>query len=165
MIVNCINCLQKLPVPDVAFKRNIPLVSCPVCKKHFKPVIKNSIDSPTNKTVLIPTSKTKDKNNYWLVVPDKQQQKISIGKYVVGRKNTTQMTDIMIETEDRTMSRKHFFIEGKLEKGELKFYISNATNKNPTKLNQKEIKEGSYELKKGDVICAGKTNIVFTDNK
>ena len=109
----------------------------------------------------------------WLVVHDEKtsQQTLSLkqGKQIVGRtsEEADKKADLMIDTEDEYMSRKHFIINVELNaSGGFDYYLSDNISKNKTflmtDLKTKELNKGDkYTLQDGDVIQAGQTNIVF----
>ena len=168
MIIICQYCKIKLEVPDNAFDRKEPKIKCPKCGQQFI-ITKTDIYVPEfDKPDLIETVEV---GPGWLIVHDEltamQSFPLKIGKQVVGRESISRPCEIMIDTEDTTMSRNHFVIEvtqHPLTKA-YSFALSdnNATNK--TFINTRSlklIKEGDiYMLQDGDIIQAGRTKIVF----
>jgi hypothetical protein len=84
------------------------------------------------------------------------------GLQLVGRKSQLKPCDVMIETEDKVMSRNHFYIDSR--ENEYGDYESFIFIKEPVKtlLNQLPLEPGQeYPLTNRSVIRAGETDIVF----
>ena len=90
---------------------------------------------------------------------------VSIGNHLVGRKTykTEPPADIPIETEDMGFSPSHFNLkvtEG--VDGLNHAYISNASNKNQTKINGTPLEgEDMISLRNGDIISSARTELRF----
>ena len=175
MLVICTHCAAKIKIVDTAFDRGIPTVICPVCDEKFKPDVQKEIkreqplssDKEGDTKVFAPTDEAG-----WLIVHDirTKQQTLTLkpGRQTIGRISSiaTKKADLMIDTEDEYMSRKHFFIsvEGK-SSGAYNYYLSDNSSRNRTLINKKVLRQGDeYILTDGDIIQAGLTNIVFKAN-
>lgn len=101
----------------------------------------------------------------FLVIEGKKKQTLPVmsGKQLVGRKSSSKPCDIMIDTEDKTVSRNHFFIVAKEDsKGDYEFNIYIVEPKNKTTVDKKQLEVNiGYSLKDGAVIKVGETVIVF----
>lgn len=82
--------------------------------------------------------------------------------YMVGRKSLSKPCDIMIVTEDKTMSRNHFKIFTNKRGSNIDFTVSIADPSNDTLLDGVMMATGElYPLLDGAIIRAGATDIVF----
>lgn len=98
-------------------------------------------------------------------IATKREYPLQEGVNLVGRMTykTPPKADIPIETEDRGFSREHFFV--KVIKGRDGFYhhyVYNASNANPTFVNDAILEEGDKPgLKSGDTIRSSETVLRF----
>jgi FHA domain len=170
MNIKCTSCACLLSVPDSCFKKAIPKIKCPFCNVFFKPVIKKA--GLAHKDTIKPTERvnigaTEKDVTGWLVVHDERTrpQTFSLTKQqqTVGRKNTTKLCDIMIETVDGYMSRNHFIIEVMTRAGgDVVYTLSDSGSMNKTFINTIALNAAdTYYLQDGDTIQAGTTKIVF----
>ena len=103
----------------------------------------------------------------WLVVDNNkstlQTFPIRAGRHLVGRKNQTKPCDIMIEAEDRYMSRHHFVIEAReIKPRSYEFAVTLIGSLNTTLIDQREMKPGlEYPLKHKTLLAVGATHIQF----
>ena len=180
MIINCYNCSKKLPVPDASFRNVNPKIKCPYCNTSFLAKKENTEIKSSEITEKVVVQNTiplinQYKINAWLVVHDEntnvQTFQLNLGKNIIGRKSTSKPCDIMIETEDNTMSRNHFCIEVKQNNNGYSFILSDFNSTNATFINTKSLlqlkNDDEYLLQDNDLIQAGKTKIVFkaTENQ
>jgi len=89
------------------------------------------------------------------------------GSNVVGRLAEGSGANVMIQTSDPYMSRRHAVITViQLQDGTLKVVITNGRNKNKTFVNGNALEEGdSVVLSVGDKIQMGKTIMKITNQK
>ena len=85
------------------------------------------------------------------------------GVNLIGRCSLGTIVDIAIPTSSHLVSRKHSIIEvSKSNRGEYTYFISNAENKNPTKINDTLLANGArIELHSGDIINLASVLLVF----
>ena len=152
-------------------------MTCPLCKREFKPDIKTgSTNEKKDANIEEIETGLLDKNTEvgWLfVVADKNAAKQTLalkeGKQTIGRISQIKekMADLMIETKDEFMGRRHFTISAEANnKGVYSFFLSDFDSKNKTFLNpgnnRKVLNKGDeLILNDGDSIQAGKTIILF----
>lgn len=91
-----------------------------------------------------------------------RKYKLSLGVSTIGRKATTSIALVQIDTDDRTMSRNHAVIEVKAIGGQVVHILRNSANKNPSYINGTLI-DGSdqFVLNNGDHIKMGMTELTF----
>ena len=150
---------KKLSVSRSKREEVLDIFSTPSAKH-----VKKSVSHEETKMMLDTT-----KEVGWLVVHDEKtsQQTLSLkqGKQIVGRtsEEADKKADLMIDTEDVYMSRKHFIINVEQNaSGGFDYYLSDNSAKNKTFLKTKELNKGDeFTLQDGDIIQAGQTNIVF----
>lgn len=156
MVVKCIGCGISLNLNDRMIEKDDPLI-CPNCKTKFKPSsVLNGRQEPAGREIRIDGS-------LHLKSSELPGFRLKEGRQIVGRKSADRPCDIMIETSDTSMSRKHFSIEvARNNSGGCDYYVSDLGSLNHTLLNSTEIVEGKfYRLKNNDVIQAGETVLVF----
>lgn len=88
---------------------------------------------------------------------------LSTGLNTIGRKATTSMATVQIETDDRTMSRSHAIIEvQRTADHQLLHILKNGANKNPSHLNDTLIGvRDQFVLNDGDRLKLGNTLLTF----
>lgn len=116
----------------------------------------------------------------WLVVHDEkthsQTYDLYEGMQLIGRKSESRPCDVMIETNDRCMSRNHFTIEVTTKYGENQYVLKNAKSTNGTFVETKMLRGYVKELRPmqlgeevyiedGDIIQAGNTKIILKTPK
>ncbi|MFN8344175.1 MAG: FHA domain-containing protein [Spirosomataceae bacterium] len=103
-----------------------------------------------------------------------QTYPLRIGPNVLGRKSSVPTADILIETEDAMMSRRHAVVEVVRDKfGQFQYLISEAGSRNGTFITSvkdpmRKIKlepEDLIYLEDGDTIQMGRTKIVLQTTK
>ena len=105
----------------------------------------------------------------WLVVHDEnapsQTHSLSIGRQVIGRKNSNKPCTIMIETEDEYMSRNHAIIDVNIDPtGNYKYVLTDNNSMNGIRINADKNPLSSHDavlLVDGYVIQMGMTKVVF----
>lgn len=87
---------------------------------------------------------------------------LHLGVSTIGRKASSSIALVQIDTADRTMSRNHAIIEVKAVGGQIIHILRNSANKNPSYLNGK-IVEGNDQLilNDGDRLKFGSTELTF----
>jgi pSer/pThr/pTyr-binding forkhead associated (FHA) protein len=103
-----------------------------------------------------------------------QTYPLRIGPNVIGRKSSVPTADILIETEDVMMSRRHAVVEVVRDKfGQFEYLIAEAGSRNGTfvigaKDSMRKIKlepEDLIYLEDGDTIQMGRTKVVLQTTK
>jgi pSer/pThr/pTyr-binding forkhead associated (FHA) protein len=81
---------------------------------------------------------------------------------IIGRKSDDSPANILIQTEDTSVSRKHCVIEKIEMNGQIHFILSDCGSKNGVFLNGEKLdKEDEIYLQSGDVIYLGLTKLNF----
>ncbi len=199
MIIRCpnTNCNTKMAVKEEVLRNPDANVKCPSCKERFKPFDRLPQSQKDDilhqqKTGNPPSSKIADEETDilddaynknrgktpvgWLVVHDEntrsQTYNLFEGKQIAGRKSTTRPCDIMIETNDKLMSRNHFVIEIRNHGGRYSYALSDSNSKNKTYVETKVLSDFERQMRRlqpdeelyiedGAIIQAGQTKIVF----
>ena len=175
MIVLCKQCKAKMKIADSVFDKGLPTVECPICKYRFKPDPPERPKTDGAQPVVEKETRPLFEDSLeagWLVVQDKNAKQQSLplkfGKQTIGRLSSIaeRKADVMVETEDDAMSRRHFIIHVEKRKtGGYNYCLSDYSSINKTYLNEKALNKGDeYILKDGDVIRAGLTKLVFKMN-
>lgn len=189
MIVKCGNCGVQLKFNEHALNPERPAVKCPKCSAI------NRVQLPTpppqaqptppveqappksfgeSTKILDPSVPEEPKELGWLIVHDEnaptQTLPLQMGQNIIGRKSVSKPANLMIETEDKYMSRNHCIIEVLAKVlGGYDYLISDIGSTNGTFINaddQNRLKEGDeYYLKDGDTIQAGRTKMVLKTAK
>ena len=103
-----------------------------------------------------------------------QTYPLRIGPNIIGRRSSVPTADILIETEDAMMSRRHVVVEVTRDKfGQFQYLISEAGSRNGTfvmgvKDPMRKIKlepEDLIYLEEGDTIQMGRTKVVLQTTK
>lgn len=176
----CPVCKKKYFIPQASLKA--PRIKCICVHCHNRWDVDNTKNEPKvdEKTAIEnakPPINEPQKKPFigWLVVNDEhtdmQTHRLQLGLNLVGRKSSTMPCDVMIVTEDKYMSRQHFYIEITPARGggyNYKLYDCNATNHTyilkphgAMKLD----KDMVLHLSDNDIIQAGKTKIVFRNEQ
>lgn len=163
MIIVCTNpsCLTKLSIDDKALKPGENKFKCPKC---------HSIITLNNGATIIPGPIPQSESKPGCIVVEEnsltlsQKLQLEAGINIIGRKSTDQKANLVIDTEDKTISRAHFKIEVAKVHGRLIHYISDNNSTNKTWLNGKALDPiDSLALKHGDIIRVGKTTLRFEE--
>lgn len=182
IILKCMACGADIPISLVSFKSGAAdsSITCPKCKKTFKPTheakqtLQNEQVMPTYQTtrteIIQPPM---DQDVAWLELQTGkglQRYDLTENRSLVGRKTTNSSSDVCIDTEDKSMSRRHFIITKKTFPGRGTLYVlSDANSINHTYLKTNELLQvkanDEYILKNGDLILAGNTTLVFKTTK
>jgi len=149
-----------------------PLLKCPKCKAVNKVSLsqnnKKSDDNLDEKTIYKPVGNTNEVG--WIVVHDEhtptQTYPLRLGKNTIGRKSVSKPCDVMIETQDRYMSRQHCVIEVvQNRRGQYDYVIYNINTSNGTFINasvdKKLLDQDEIYLKDGHTIKMGHTKVVL----
>ena len=170
----CGKCKARINVNIQEIKTNIAWFKCPVCNTMNKLDLNKTIGKQhiSNKKSQISIDNT-NKIAGWLVVHDEntkqQTHPLIMGKNIVGRKSSSQPCNIMIDTEDKYMSRKHFAIEVNLGTKGMEYLVYDVASTNGTFINaDKNNKLNRIDkvfLSDGDTIQAGRTKIVLRIKK
>lgn len=97
---------------------------------------------------------------------DGKNYQLQVGVNIIGRKASTSLATIQIETSDRYMSRQHAkIVVSKMPDGKLKAIISNDRNKNITTIDGQDLLQGeAIVLTDGDRIVMGKTTVTYVEH-
>jgi pSer/pThr/pTyr-binding forkhead associated (FHA) protein len=185
IVITCPEGASRLSIPESAVLKGIPTLTCPKCTKKFKPMIKQP-PPPSNsekrnyagETDLIDnpamsSGKSSQAPGY-LVVHDEntrhQTFSLKLGRQIAGRKDSTKPCEIMIETNDKYMSRNHFVVECRVNRaGILEAILCDNNALNHTFINTRALHEvkrnDSFLLNDGDIIQAGITKIVYKSSQ
>ena len=92
-----------------------------------------------------------------------QTYPLAEGQNIIGRKGSTSIATVQIDTDDRYMSRQHVSINvTTLPDGNVKAVLSNYQNKNLTTIDGQEIETGdAIRLTDGNSIKMGHTTVTF----
>jgi len=164
MKLRCGKCNVILQVKVETLKKENPKVKCPKCK-----VINNV---PLNLINKDSTVKNNDNNEEvgWIVVHDEntteQVYPLFIGINTIGRKSVSKPCNVMIETNDKYMSRNHCCIEViKNRRGQYDYIVfeKNATNGTfiNASIDKKLSQQDQIYLKDGNTIQMGHTKVVL----
>jgi pSer/pThr/pTyr-binding forkhead associated (FHA) protein len=175
MKVKCGKCKAKVNLKTEEVKTMVIRFNCPVCNA----INKLNLETAKSKQKEVTDEKTQintdNSNNVagWLVVHDEntkqQTHTLKMGKNIVGRKSESKLCEVMIDTEDKYMSRNHFAVEVSLGTKGMEYMVYDVTSTNGTfinavkenKLNQKD----KVLLSDGDTIQAGRTKMVLRIKK
>jgi len=170
----CGKCKVRVNVNTQDVKTSIIRFKCPVCNTV------NKLDlNKTKEKHEINNEKTQvsieNTNNIagWLVIHDEntkqQTHTLKMGKNIVGRKSDSKPCNVLIDTEDKFMSRNHFAVEINLGTKGLEYMVYDVTSTNGTFINaNKENKLSQMDkvfLSDGDTIQAGRTKMVLRIKK
>ena len=167
IIIKCEYCNKNLSLPIVVFKFGIPNLTCPYCKTTFKPAFQNQTQHQNieDKRGL---NNTIQSEKAWLEISiENKTIKYDILKMesTVGRKSNTSLSDIQLESTDKTMSRHHFTIKRIEFQGRTQYILKDANSKNHTFIKTKELvqikSDDEFILQNNDIILAGETIIDF----
>jgi FHA domain len=155
------NCGEKY----VEVNLNKPVSICGKCG-YPNAIPKENIISPPPTGNPKPTS---SKEAGWLIVHDEnapsQTHSLSVGRQVIGRKNTNKPCTIMIDTEDDFMSRNHAIIDVNIDlSGNYKYVLTDNSSMNGTRINADKAPLSPNDavlLIDGYVIQMGMTKVVF----
>jgi pSer/pThr/pTyr-binding forkhead associated (FHA) protein len=175
MKVKCGKCKAKVNLKTEDVKTTVIRFNCPICNAVNKlnlEAIKSNQHEANNEKTQVSTNNT---NNIagWLVVHDEntkqQTHNLKMGKNIVGRKSESKPCDVMIDTEDKYMSRNHFAVEVNLGTKGLEYLVYDVTSTNGTFINaNKENKLNQMDkvfLTDGDTIQAGRTKMILRIKK
>lgn len=186
MIVKCGNCRVQLQFDESSLNPQRPAVKCPKCGAINriplnKPSEETQVQPPPQqqpdvhaheKTQLMTANEEVEPEELgWIIVHDEnaptQTFPLKKGQNIIGRKSLSKPADIMIETQDKYMSRNHCIIEvNKASAGQgYEYIISDVGSTNGTFINaddQNRLKEGDeVYLMDGNTIQAGRTKMVL----
>ncbi|MCR4921601.1 MAG: FHA domain-containing protein [Bacteroidaceae bacterium] len=168
--IKCPQCgavLTVKSVPGIEEKN----ITCPVCKTT-SPFRRYEQFAASDETQYRPLPSSDDATIYaasslrvgrLVDVATGRAYPLQSGINIVGRKATSSTADVQVQTTDRHMSRRHAQI--KVVRGSashLVHTLSNAENKNATKVNGRVLKsDDSIVLQHGDVILFGSFEMRF----
>lgn len=176
-------CMTVMIVSDASIDNPESLCVCPVCQQEFCPT--SALLAEPEPESLAPestpsVSRSEPEVAYgacaWLIVHSEnthaQTYPLALGRQVVGRRSSSSPCDIMVDTPDMYMSRRHFCIEVSRTPEGYRYLLSDTKSTNYTYIDthrltgyERELKrlaEGEQvELQDGSLIQAGRTKIVL----
>jgi hypothetical protein len=170
----CGKCKVRVNVNTQDVKTSIIRFKCPVCNTVNKLDLKKTKgkQETNNEKTQVSVEITNDIAG-WLVIHDEntkqQTHTLKMGKNIVGRKSDSKPCNVLIDTEDKFMSRNHFAVEINLGTKGLEYMVYDVTSTNGTFINaNKENKLSQMDkvfLSDGDTIQAGRTKMVLRIKK
>ena len=157
MILQCGKCKTKVNVVIENETIQKPVFTCPTCKT-------------VNKIVLPETEKVIPEENNpagWLLYTTANGETktyiLKAGTNTVGRKTENNTASILLEVDDKTISRSHITIEISISKaGFFEYLIFDNNSANGTYINNELLKPGNQlYLNNEDVIQLGLTKIIL----
>ena len=166
--VKCPHCKVGLKVDEQKIPKGIDTFKCPKCK-HDIPLlyIDNQRDIRKSGTNTVVFQQSKAEDGRLTVIPNENTKEqiyhLREGQYIVGRKTSTSIADIRIETTDKMMSRNHARIEVRKDaKMGLIHCLTDNQSKNRTMYNGAFLDNGEeVVLQDNDEIKIGNTLIRF----
>ena len=99
-----------------------------------------------------------------MLISNGQAFQLSPGRNIVGRKASTSVADIQIQTDDRLISRHHALIMiDEVPSGGYRARLTNYKNKNLTRVNGVDVvDDDEVILEDGATLLMGATVLTFT---
>ncbi len=175
MKVICGKCKARIKLNTEHVNTKVIKFKCPVCSTVNRLELKNNNESHSHlnneNTVINPENF--DDIAGWLVVHDENTKQqtfpLKTGVNIVGRKSVSKPCDVMIETNDKYMSRNHFAVEISLGPKGFNYLVYDVTSTNGTfinaDINNKLDQLDKVYLTDGDTIQAGRTKMVLRTKK
>lgn len=178
MKVRCGKCKVVLEYNPEQLNKKRPILRCPKCKAINEVPISKTIKNNTKKqhsmqndeNTIIQNNTNNTNEVGWIVVHDEntntQTYPLFLGVNTIGRKSVSKPCDVMIETTDKYMSRKHCTIEVvKNRRGQFDYIIYEESATNGTfinaSINKKLSQQDQIYLKDGNTIQMGHTKVVL----
>lgn len=164
MIVTCPSCNARLKFNEKALSPQKPFIKCVRCQTAIP------VELPMTPAVALEdhTFVYQPAEIGWIIVHDEytdaQTLPLQLGKQVVGRASPNKPCEVMIQTQDRYMSRHHLVIEVvKSKEGVYKYWLSEHPDcTNPTFVDTYPLKRGTtLEVIDGATLQLGKTKVVL----
>ncbi|CAG4994738.1 hypothetical protein DYBT9275_01456 [Dyadobacter sp. CECT 9275] len=166
MIITCPSCSARLRINEKALSVQNPFIKCVRCNSPVKVYLPPEV---------IPVSASEESTFIfepaevgWVIVHDESTQTqtlpLKTGKQTVGRASVSKPCEVMIQSQDRYMSRHHLIIEVvKGKDGAYKYWVSEHPDSiNPTFVNTYPLKRGTtLELVDGAIMQLGKTKVIL----
>lgn len=169
MIIKCSNCQTGLRLDESKLKPGSYNIKCPKCSTLNQAIISVKVQEE-DVPILGISTEANPKEVGWLIVHDENTESqtfpLKLGKNIVGRWSESKPCDVMIETEDRRMSRNHSVIEVlKRPTGQYDYLIYDFGSANGTFINANAAKRLTEHdqvfLRDGDTIQMGRTKMVL----
>ncbi|MFN8356873.1 MAG: FHA domain-containing protein [Spirosomataceae bacterium] len=177
MVIQCVGCQKKIGFDEKQLPPNkeVYRIKCATCGT-INQVLASQLTKPNiNATIPDETPSTlqrliQPQEVGWLVVHDEvtqpQTHLLRLGKNIVGRKSESKPCEVMIDTEDRYMSRHHSVLEViQKSNGQLLYVISDCGSTNGTYINadasRRLTEYDQIYLNDGDTIQMGRTKMVL----
>lgn len=177
--IRCGKCKVILQYDPIALHNKKPIIKCPKCKAinqiplselSEKPKIKNDFSPNTDDQTIIEDNTNNTDEVGWIVVHDEnthtQTYPLFLGVNIIGRKSGSKPCDVMIETNDKYMSRNHCAIEVvKNRRGQYDYIVYEVSATNGTFINasidKKLSRHDQIYIKDGNTIQMGHTKVVL----
>lgn len=165
--IKCPYCQVGLKVDEGKLPLGLTSFKCPKCKQAIPVslVLGKKADMDESVTELIHPAA--EERGRIIVFPAAgtpgQTFPLPEGISIIGRKSTASKATIMIETDDRSMSREHIRIEVRKDvHGGYKHYLADNKSKNHTLYNSNYLEDGEMVvLNNNDEIIIGHTILRF----
>lgn len=168
MIVTCPSCSARLRFNEKALSPQNPTIKCVRCQTSIH------VELPAEPAPAMEDHTLVDKPIYqptevgWIIVHDEYTQTqtlpLQLGRQTIGRASISKPCEVMIQSQDRYMSRLHLVIEViKTKEGAYKYWLSEHPDcTNPTFVNTYPLKRGTtLEILDGATLQLGKTKVVL----
>ena len=171
MKIRCGKCKVVLEYDPEQLNKTKPRIKCPKCNAINEVPVNRDVNTEVvknNEDTIIKSYNNEDVG--WIVVHDEKLNTktypLRLGVNVIGRKSISKPCDIMIETDDKYMSRNHCAIEVvKNRRGQYDYIIYEVSSTNGTFINASIDKKLSQHdqiyLKDGNTIQMGHTKVVL----
>lgn len=176
-------CDTVMIISDDSLDKPTSTCICPLCSTEFRPTSALRVDTDLGRAVDEPQPTTSYELSVegggacaWLVVHSEnthaQTYPLSLGTQIVGRRSSSSPCDIMIDTPDMYMSRRHFCLTISSTPEGYTYVLTDTKSTNHTYIDthrllgyERELKrlaEGEeVQLQDGSLIQAGRTKIVL----
>jgi len=162
--IKCPKCGVTLQVKN-SKNEDIKTIKCPSCQSTLKVIFRRNPNGNPNESLSDGSetrygAATSQVSSFYLTT-DGRRYALPPGYNTVGRRASDSTAKIMIDTDDRTMSRSHAVINiTRLSSGSYKAVIMNAKNKNNTYVNGVLLEgDDAIILSDGDEIVMGRTTL------
>ena len=161
-IVRCNNCKRELEVQN-SKNEAIKVVKCPYCGIGLRVKFKDfNVPPIDNEPGTMLGGINKNKATKAVLVCNGKEYPLRLGNNVVGRKASTSVADVQIDTKDLYMSRNNSILKVVKAGETLRVGITNSENKNPTKVGSVILNDGDeFDLSDGTILTLGNTKLTL----